>query len=43
MSKQKWAKITAIFFLVYGIFLWIQTIWDIWPTYEGKLDVRSNS
>lgn len=36
MTKSKWAKITAIIGLVYGVFLLAQVIWweQIWPKEE---------
>lgn len=30
MNRQKWAKITAIITLIYGLFLLVQVIWPGW-------------
>lgn len=33
MTKLKWARISSIFFIIYGVFLGIQIIFgDVWPT-----------
>lgn len=34
MNRQKWAKVTVIIALVYGLFLLIQAIWPGWATVQ---------
>jgi len=35
VTRNKWAKISSIFVLVYGLFLLFQAIWPGWAIVQG--------
>ena len=34
MNRQKWAKVTVVVALVYGVFLLVQAFWPGWATVQ---------
>jgi len=37
MTRNKWAKISSIFVLLYGLFLLFQAIWPGWAIVQGEV------